>query len=177
MWEKKFNLMLVHHQKGFPNIFCEWSIWPWGQHQRQWTWTTSRIILCQLKSKCVHKKDYVFPNLKQFNDFRKNPGNKIWLQHFLKIEFQGLLLQFISEKFTCHHIEAGAMLFYVTPKVWNWRGSYNLCIRYRYSCKYSIYCCTCCICSSSCRGKPVLEEQMSNIWLHKNYAVENLLMS
>ena len=38
---------------------------------------------------------------------------------FSKIEFQGLLLQFISEKFTCQHIEAGTMLFYVTPKVWN----------------------------------------------------------
>ena len=39
------------------------------------------------------KTDDVLPNSKQLNDFFKNPGNKMRLQHFLKTEFQGLSLQ------------------------------------------------------------------------------------
>ena len=79
--------MLVHHQKGFQNQFfvndpydLDVSIKD-SEHEQQAGW----IILRWSESKCVHEKDDVFPNLKQFNDFPENPGNKIWLQHFLKL--------------------------------------------------------------------------------------------
>ena len=80
------------------------------------------------------KTDDVLLSSKQLNDFLKNPGNKMRLQHFLKTEFQGLSLQCISEKtfiysvreqcwdissgeeveeFTCQHMEADTILFYI----------------------------------------------------------------
>ena len=132
--KKIFDLMLARHQKASKIIFVndpydlDVSIKD-REHERR-----AGLSYVGGSRNAYIKTDDVLPNSKQLNDFFKNPGSKLRLQHFLKTEFQGLSLQCISEKtfiysvreqcwdissgeeveeFTCQHMEADTILFYI----------------------------------------------------------------